>query len=67
MIGADREELHGDEGQQESQEQLELLSELKDDGPSLSGWCSRGPCCVSRWGSVARGGCGYRGVVKTEL
>lgn len=58
VTGAEREELHGEEGQQESQEQLELLSELREDGPSLSGRCSSGPCCVSRWGSVVRGGCG---------
>lgn len=67
VTGADREELHGEEGQQESHEQLELLSELREDGPSLSGRCNSGPCCVSRWGSEARGGCGYLGVVKTEL
>lgn len=58
VTGADREELHGEDGQQESQEQLELLSELREDGPSLSGRCSNGPCCVSRWGSAAREGCG---------
>lgn len=84
------EELHGEEGQQESQEQLELpekhknriqpyfklgltgaadvrsqfkpvtylLSELKEEGPSLSRRCSSGPCCVSRCGSEERGGCG---------
>lgn len=56
VMGADREELHGEEGQQESQEQLELLSELREDGPSLCGWCSKGLCCVSRWGSAVRGG-----------
>lgn len=58
VTGADKEELHGEEGQQESQEQLELLSELRDDGPSLSVWCSSGPCCMSKWGSLVRGGCG---------
>lgn len=31
VTGADREELHGEEGQQESQEQLELLSELREE------------------------------------
>lgn len=56
VTGADKEELHGEEGQQESQEQLELLSELREDGPSLSVWCSSGPCCMSRWGSLVRGG-----------
>lgn len=51
------EELHREEGQQESQEQLELLSELKEEGPSLR--CSSGPWrCVSRCGSALRGGCG---------
>lgn len=44
VMGADKEELHGEEGQHESQEQLELLSELREDGPSLCGRCSRGPC-----------------------
>lgn len=58
VTGADKEELHGEEGQQESQEQLELLSELREEGPSLSGRCNSGSCCVSRWGSAVRGGCG---------
>lgn len=35
-----------------------LLSELKEEGPSLSRRCSSGPCCVSRCGSEVRGGCG---------
>lgn len=30
VMGADREELHGDEGQQESQEQLELQERFTD-------------------------------------
>lgn len=37
VTAADKEELHGEDGQQESQEQLELLSELREEGPSLSG------------------------------
>lgn len=36
-----------------------LLSELKEEGPSLSRRCSTGPwCCVSRCGSEVWGGCG---------
>lgn len=74
VTGTEMEELHREEGQQESQEQLELqehtptserraapspaptnaapdparrylLSELKEEGPSLSRRCSSGPWC----------------------